>query len=67
VILNDLGTAHPDRVRKLVNGFVPERFVGARELANVPVTLCTRVGYATAEGLRRELERNGATCAVRED
>jgi hypothetical protein len=67
VILHDVRSVPMSKIAKLVNDSVPERWVGASELEHPPTTLCTRVGFATAEGLRLELERAGAVCEVRED
>ena len=56
IVRMDLGFASPERVRRLVDDFVPERHIQPHEFDSLPTTLSTRVGYTTAEGLRNEIE-----------
>ena len=66
-MLKDLGSASPERLRRFVDDFVPERHIQPHEFDSLPTTLSTGVGYATAEGLRSVIERAGAVAVVNED
>jgi hypothetical protein len=66
VTIHDLGSAAVQKVRRVIDEFLPGNALTDAQLRSVPVTVCSGVGFATAEGLRRALERLGARAEVRE-
>jgi hypothetical protein len=51
VTIHHLGSADPDRVRKIVRSYL-DRDVTVEELAEVPYTVADGISYALAEPLR---------------
>jgi hypothetical protein len=65
VVVQDLGTADPNRVRKILREYLDED-VTVERLTTLPLTVADGIGFATAEPLRADLKKAGVSVEMLE-